>query len=73
MRLVDRLTRLELAHNTQPPLMLEIDRRPTDAQQCDIDAAIRAGRRTLVFVGHGDTLWMPGAGPAPWMDDDDEH
>lgn len=66
MRLSDRIAHLERAVNHAPMLLLEIDRRPTATQQCEIDAAIRAGRRLMVFIKAGDTLWLAGAGPAPW-------
>lgn len=66
MRLSDRIAYLERAVNHAPMLILEVDRYPTPEQAAEIDAATRSGRRLLVFVAHGNTAWMPGAGPAPW-------
>lgn len=66
MRLANRIAHLERAVSDAPMLIMEIDREPTPEQAAEIDAATRAGRRVLVFVRHGNTAWMPGAGPAPW-------
>jgi hypothetical protein len=66
MRLSDRIAHLERATNHAPMLVLEVDREPTPEQAAEIDAATRSARRLLVFVAHGNTAWMPDAGPAPW-------
>jgi len=67
MNIKHRLKALETkANQPQPWLILDIDNRPTDEQQSEIDEAKRTGRFTICFEKSLNWAYVPGNSPAPW-------
>ena len=68
MSIKQRLTALERkAYPPHPWLILDINKRPTDEQQAEMDEAERTGRVAICFERSRDTAWIVGCGePAPW-------
>lgn len=70
--LLTRLRSIESSNADGPLRVISIDAVP-DAQQLEIIAdAERTGRPLIVLILRGDTVWMPGTGPAPWLEPSDE-